>query len=280
MQRKRHHFECHVPDEPTWVEGDAVRLAQVLENLLINAAKYTNDDGRVHLVLRHEKKRAVIEVSDNGMGMEPHMLKRVFDLFVQDARSIDRSQGGLGIGLALVRHLVDLHRGEITAFSDGLGRGSRIVLSLPMLGAAPRPVLPVEAQEREPGSGRIMIVDDDIDGGESLEVLLAMYGYEVKRAVDLDSALEVARLLQPQVVILDLALPGADGFEVARRLRLLPEMDGQVHYLSLSGFGQPHDFRNSLEAGFVSHLVKPMDPVKLDRIIKSLLKDAADLADG
>jgi two-component system CheB/CheR fusion protein len=275
MGRKRHVFDCTVADGELWVEGDSVRLMQILENLLTNAAKYTDEHGKISLVLEEDAGQAVIHVSDNGMGIEPNMLGRIFDLFVQDARSIDRSQGGLGIGLALVRHLVDLHRGTIRAASEGPGTGTTITVRLPLLAMSSLPARAAPECLPGPGAGRIMVVDDDVDAGESMEVLLNLFGYEVQRAVDLASALEVARRLKPQVVVLDLALPGADGFEVARRLRALPEMSHRVHYLALSGFGQPQDFRRSLEAGFTHHLVKPADPAALDEILKTLLKEGA-----
>ncbi|HZH08431.1 MAG TPA: response regulator, partial [Lautropia sp.] len=163
----------------------------------------------------------------------------------------------------------------ISAESDGPGKGSRISVRLPLLAASAVPAPPAQASPARQGVGRIMVVDDDIDAGESMEVLLGLYGYEVQRAVDLSSALEVARRLKPQVVVLDLALPGANGFEVARRLRAMPEMSHRVHYLALSGFGQPQDFMQSHEAGFTHHLVKPADPVELDHILKTLLQGGA-----
>jgi two-component system CheB/CheR fusion protein len=251
---------------------------QILENLLTNAAKYTEDRGQVGLTLERDGDRALIRVTDNGLGIEPAMLHRIFDLFVQDARSVDRSQGGLGIGLALVRHLVEAHGGEIHAFSDGRGKGSQIVLRLRLLPQSAVPVPVERPADTENGSGRVLIVDDDVDAGESMEVLLGMYGYQVERAVDLNSALAAARRLRPHVIILDLALPGADGYEIARRLRALPEVDDNARYLSLSGFGQPHDFNRSREAGFAKHLVKPMDPAELDRLLKTLLKEDRDSA--
>jgi len=272
MQRRRHRFNCRIPDEPLWLEGDAVRLTQILENLLINAAKYTDEGGNIEMTVQRQGERVLIEVVDDGLGIEPEMLSRIFDLFVQDARSLDRSQGGLGIGLALVRHLVELHAGEIRASSGGRGRGSRISLNLPLLPAASIPA-PAPAQPaNESGKGRVLVVDDDVDAGESMVILLGMYGYKVERAVDLPSALDVARRLLPQVVILDLALPKADGFEIARQLRALPEMGSDVSYISLSGFGQPHDFQRSEQAGFAHHLVKPMNPSELNRLLKALLE--------
>ena len=273
MLRKRHHFDSHIPDESLWLEGDAVRLTQIIENLLTNAAKFTDEGGHIELTVQRQGERVLVEVADEGLGIEPDMLSRIFDLFVQDARSVDRSQGGLGIGLALVRHLVELHGGEIRASSGGRGEGSRISLYLPLLPAAsiPAPVPAIPSDEH--GRGRVLVVDDDVDAGESMVILLGMYGYQVERAVDLPTAVQAARGLLPQVVILDLALPKADGFEIARRLRAMPELGDDVSYISLSGFGQPRDFQRSQQAGFAHHLVKPTSPSELNNLLKGLLEN-------
>lgn len=276
MLRKRHRFDCHIPDGPLWLEGDAVRLTQIIENLLTNAAKFTDEGGHVELTVQRQGERVLVEVADDGLGIEPEMISRIFDLFVQDARSVDRSQGGLGIGLALVRHLVELHGGEIRASSDGRGSGSRISIYLPLLPTASIPAPAPAQRPDERGGGRVLVVDDDVDAGESMVILLGMYGYQVERAVDLPSALQAARGLLPQVVILDLALPKADGFEIAQRLRALPELGAAVSYISLSGFGQPRDFQRSQQAGFAHHLVKPTSPSELNRLLRALLEGGHD----
>jgi two-component system CheB/CheR fusion protein len=202
------------------------------------------------------------------------MQSRIFELFVQDARAADRSEGGLGIGLALVRHLVNLHRGTIDASSKGEGQGTEFTVRLPLLREAPRP-----AQEALPSSdgatGRVMIVDDDVEGGESMAVVLGIYGYEVQRATDLQSALQVARAFRPQAVLMDISMPGADGYEVARRLSAIPEVGRDIRYIAVTGLGQPDDFRRSQEAGFAHHLVKPVDPNELDHILRQTMDGRA-----
>ena len=270
MSRRRHHFESHIPEQPMWIEGDSIRLAQVFENLLTNAAKYTDEGGQIRFDMQIEDDDAIIRVRDNGIGIPPAMRGRIFDLFVQDERSVDRSQGGLGIGLALVRHLVELHGGLIDEHSDGVGTGCEFVVRLPLLPetSAPAPLVP----DAEPAAatGRVMLVDDDVAGAESMVVLLRLYGYDAQRAESLDTALALARRFRPQVVLLDLAMPGADGYEVARRLQALPGM-GKAVYIAVTGFGQPEDFRRTAQAGFARHMVKPVDPRELDKLLRRAL---------
>ena len=255
------------------MQGDAIRLVQVFENLLTNAAKYTDDDGNISIGLEIVSGMAEIRVRDSGLGILPSLQPRIFELFVQDARSLDRSEGGLGIGLALVRHLVNLHGGVVEAHSEGAGKGSEFVVRLPVLpeAAAPSPAFNPEPAGR---TGRVMIVDDDPDAGETMAILLQLYGYEVERAIDLDSAMRVGRTFRPQVVLMDIAMPGADGYEVARRLSAMPEMGNETIYIGVTGFGQPEDFRRSEAAGFAQHLVKPLDPVELDGVLRRVLNAA------
>ena len=274
IKRKNHRVRCELPPHPTWVEGDPIRLTQVFENLLTNAAKYTHDHGEISVTMEVVDQCAVIRVRDNGLGIAPGMQSRIFELFVQDARAADRSEGGLGIGLALVRHLVNLHRGTIDALSKGEGQGTEFTVRLPLLREAPRP-----AQEAVPSSdgatGRVMIVDDDVEGGESMAVVLGIYGYEVQRATDLQSALQVARAFRPQAVLMDISMPGADGYEVARRLSAITEVGRDIRYIAVTGLGQPEDFRRSQEAGFAHHLVKPVDPNELDHILRQTMASRA-----
>jgi len=255
-----------------WARDTLVRQVEHVTRLvddLLDISMITRGNMRLHLEaldLCHVARRAC-------ESMKELMISRVFELFVQDARSLDRSQGGLGIGLALVRHLVELHGGDIHASSSGGGTGSRMTLHLPLLPKSSIPGSPQRNDDAAPGKGRVLVVDDDVDAGESMVILLGMYGYRVERAVDLPGTLDAARRLRPQVVIMDLALPKADGFEIADRLRALPELGSDVSYISLSGFGQPGDFQRSQEAGFVCHLVKPMNPAELNRLLKGLLED-------
>jgi len=270
LERKRHRFDLREPDEALWVEGDAIRLAQIFENLLTNAAKYTDEGGELSLKLAREGNAAVVHVRDNGIGIAPGMQGRVFDLFVQDQRSVDRSQGGLGIGLALVRHLVELHGGTVSAESPGSGKGSDFVVSLPLLPAAAVPAPAVTASPDTSAGGRVLVLDDDVDGSESLAVLLRLYGFKVETAHDLDSGLRAAAGFAPQVVMLDLAMPGADGYEIARRLRAIPAL-ANTQYVVLSGFGAAEDLARSRLAGFAHHFVKPADPQEVQALLTRLI---------
>ncbi|MEO8122551.1 MAG: ATP-binding protein [Burkholderiales bacterium] len=267
---KHHHFDCTLPETPVWVEGDAIRLVQVFDNLLTNAAKYTDDGGTLSLKLFVEEGTAVVRVRDNGLGILPAALPRIFDLFVQDERSLDRSQGGLGIGLALVRSLLNMHGATVVARSEGAGQGAEFEVRLKCL---PDKVV----RDRPPtvecdGAGEhVMIVEDDPDVGQSMAVLLRMYGYNTELANDLESALALAREFRPRAVLMDIGMPVHDGYEVARRLRAIPEMAGAVIYIAVSGFGQSIDQARTAEAGFAQYLVKPVDPDELNRILASAL---------
>ncbi|MEO7852562.1 MAG: hybrid sensor histidine kinase/response regulator [Rubrivivax sp.] len=228
----------------------------------------TPTGGRLEVELSTAGDTSLVRVRDNGMGISARMKPRIFELFVQDERSVDRSQGGLGIGLALVRHLIELHGGSIEAYSEGIGKGSEFLLRLRLL---PHDLLPVDtatAVHTDGPGGRVMVVEDDPDVGESMTVLLRMYGYEVERAVDLESALQRAREFAPQAVLMDVALPGADGYEVARRLRLLPSPQGGMVFIAVSGFGDSADLQRSADEGFAEHLVKPVDPDELDAALR------------
>ena len=258
IRRKRHLLSSQLPSRPVWVQGDAIRLTQVFENLLTNAAKYMDDGGEIALTLVVDDGMATTRVRDTGFGIAADMKTRMFELFVQDARSVDRSEGGLGIGLTLVRHLVELHGGTIEAVSDGPGRGTEFIVRIAEANA-PAPVAIVDDERLEVGAGRVLVIDDDPDAGESIALLLELYGYETRRAFGIDSA----RAFRPQAVLSDIAMPVADGYEVARRLRLLPEMAECSIYLAMSGFAQPAPSPRTEAAGFAGYLVKPLDPAAL-----------------
>lgn len=268
LQAKDHSFSLEQHPEPVWVKGDSLRLAQVIGNLLDNAAKYTDEGGRIVLSLEATPTEAVVRVRDNGTGIARELLPRVFDLFMQADGS--HLSGGLGIGLSLVRSLVAMHGGRVEAHSEGPGQGSEFVVRLPRLAAeAARPAEP----HAETGSfaGRplkVLVVDDNVDAAESLATLLLLHGHDVVTVHGASAALGAARQLRPDVAMLDIGLPGMDGYELARRLREQPELDRTL-LVALTGFGQPDDRRRALAAGFSQHFVKPVDPsVLLDLLTK------------
>jgi PAS domain S-box-containing protein len=264
-----HQLELTLPGQPLEVEADAMRLAQVISNLLSNAAKYTPRGGRIWLCAERENGHAVLRVRDNGLGIAPEMLGRVFDLFVQVDNSVARAQGGLGIGLTLVRSLLEMHGGHVTVRSDGLGQGSEFTVRLPLAaGSMSKPSSPLEDL---PKSGtkacprRVLIVDDNVDAAKSLATLLRLGGHQTAVAHDGACALVAAREQRPEIIFLDIGMPGMDGYDVARQLRQEPALDGTL-LVALTGWGQQEDRRRSAEAGFDVHLVKPIDMSALDSV--------------
>ena len=262
IDAKRHTLEVILPKAPMPVDADPVRLAQVLWNLLNNAAKYTPDRGRIILKLERENE-AVVRIRDTGMGIAPEMLPRVFDLFTQMERTLARAEGGLGLGLTLVRRLTEMHGGTVEVTSAGQGQGSEFIVRLPLLSdeaSEARPVKSAEAPHRvKPASGRrILVVDDNRDSAESLAMLLRLFGNDVRTVQDGNLALEVAAAYNPDVVLLDIGLPGLDGLEVCRRLRSRTK-DSRTLIVAMTGYGQEEDRRRSEEAGFDAHMVKPVD---------------------
>ena len=273
LQVNNHRLLTTLPAEPVWVEGDPIRLLQVFNNLLINAAKYTDEGGRIELLAETGEGSVTVRVVDNGLGLSPEMQTRAFDLFVQDQRSIDRSHGGLGIGLALVRHLVKMHRGQVDARSAGLGLGSQFEVRLPRLARAPVQVPQPEPPLSADGIGRVLVVDDDREGGESLKVLLELSGFHVAAAFDLDSALATAATMRPQVVLTDIAMPGVDGYEMAHRLRAQAGADARsMVVMSMSGYGRASDYERGRREGFAHHFVKPIEPAELDRALREAIR--------
>ena len=272
FDRRRHVLTVTMPPEPLMMEADPTRLEQVVVNLLNNAAKYTDEGGRVGLGVVRDGEAAVLRVWDTGVGIAPELLPLVFDLFTQADRSLDRSQGGLGIGLALVQRLVELHHGTVEARSEGVGRGSEFLVRLPLLPetagrAASAPTQPAERVER---GWRVLVVDDNEDSAEMLAKLLKRAGHDVRTAYSGPAALDVAAAHLPDAVLLDIGLPGINGYEVARRLRLLPHLKG-VKIVAMTGYGQDTDRQLAREAGFDSHLTKPVDFVKVVDLLTTLL---------
>ena len=260
VRTRQQQLDVDVPARSMPVLGDAKRLVQVLANLLNNAAKYTQEGGRLRLDASVRGGDVVVDVVDNGIGMAPELVARAFDLFAQAERTSDRASGGLGLGLALVRSLVELHGGTVTCESGGPGQGSRFTVNLPLLatGAVPAEA-PADARAAaQEGSLSIMVVDDNVDAAETLGLLLEASGHKVIVEHDPLGALERARTEAPQVCLLDIGLPGIDGYELARRLRAQPAT-AHAFLVAITGYGQDSDRRLATEAGFDRHLVKPID---------------------
>jgi signal transduction histidine kinase/ActR/RegA family two-component response regulator len=273
IDNRGHLLELQLPLESAGVMGDKKRLVQVIANLLNNSAKYTPDGGRITLHLEVWPQEVLLTVTDNGIGMEPDLVLRVFDLFAQAERTSDRSQGGLGLGLALVKSLVSLHGGTVQAVSKGLGQGSAFTVKLPRLLSVPvRDGQPRNRQAGRPAyvkALRAMIVDDNIDAAHTLEMFLHAAGHDVVVEYRAADALERARRETPAVCLLDIGLPDIDGNELARRLRTIPEMAGAV-LIAVTGYGQEQDREKSFSAGFDYHFVKPVDTEKLATLLAEI----------
>jgi PAS domain S-box-containing protein len=279
METRSHHFTATLPDQPVYLEADPTRLEQVVTNLLNNAAKYTHAGGQVTLTVERTGTEVELRVKDTGVGIPPEMLTRIFEPFTQAERSLEHSQGGLGIGLTLVRRLVELHGGCVTAHSAGPGQGSEFVIRLPALSRRPvsaveevRPAVlaPVSVPPR-----RVLVVDDNTDTAESLAMLLGIWGHEVRVVHDGPTSLEAAQAEPPQVVLLDIGLPEMSGYEVAQRLRSLPGLERTL-VVALTGYGQEEDRQRSRAAGIHLHLTKPVDLDELRRVLASLPGGAGD----
>jgi PAS domain S-box-containing protein len=271
IEAGRHDLTQDRPGRPVFLDADATRIGQIVSNLLNNAAKYTPEGGRIGLTaeLVGGGREVVIRVRDTGTGIAPEMLPRVWGLFTQADRTLGRAQGGLGIGLTLVKRLVELHGGTVAAHSAGLGQGSEFVVRLPVApdpGPAWPPARPAATGPAPAPARRVLIVDDNVDGAESLATLLVIHGHTVRTAPDGPSALASAEEFRPDVILLDIGLPGLNGYEVARRLRSRPESRG-VRLVALTGWGQAADRERSRDAGFDLHVVKPVDPAELFRIL-------------
>ena len=265
----REHLVSHtVPDIPVWLRGDAARLAQVVSNLLHNAAKYTESGGHVRLELAVTDGLAAITVSDNGIGIDPELLPNIFDLFEQGKRALDRSQGGLGVGLTLVQRLVRLHKGDVTAASGGPGQGSTFRVVLPCLSEVVAGPAEAESAAQAPVTPKrcILVVDDNRDAAATTAMCLEIAGHEVRTVHDGWQALALAASSPPDVVVLDIGLPGMDGYEVAARLRAAPATAGAL-LIAVTGYGQASERQRALDAGFDAHLIKPAEPVRLVDLI-------------
>jgi signal transduction histidine kinase/ActR/RegA family two-component response regulator len=272
---RRHQVSVTTVSAP--VSADPARLEQIVTNLLDNAVKYTPPGGRVDVAVTREGPEAVLRVRDTGVGISPELLPRVFDLFVQADRSLDRARGGLGLGLTLVRRLVGLHGGRVEARSDGPGRGSEFLVALPLAAAAPAAA---EEAPRPPDSSRprrILVIEDHEDARESLRLWLGLEGHEVTMAADGAEGLAALRRERPDLALVDVGLPALDGYAVARAAREDPALAGTA-LVALTGYGRPEDRRRALEAGFVAHLVKPVTREALGRVLATLDGEGAPAA--
>jgi CheY-like chemotaxis protein/anti-sigma regulatory factor (Ser/Thr protein kinase) len=280
-------LELNVPDEAVWIDGDPARLQQVQVNLLVNAVKYTPAGGQVSLTLQCEENKALVVVSDNGFGMSPELLPRIFEPFVQADNTLDRADGGMGVGLSLAKSLTQLHGGEIHARSEGPGRGSEFTIRLPLCNAntnveasavkaAPRSadnllIDPPRRSAIHSNSQRlnILLVEDNHQVRDTLSMLLELEGYSLRTAADGLAALEAVSKSAPDVAILDLGLPGLNGFQVAERIRQSYDSE-KLYLIALTGYGQPHDQKRSREAGFNLHLTKPVEVEDLKEVFDGL----------
>jgi PAS domain S-box-containing protein len=270
-----HELTVTLPSQPITLNADPSRLAQVIGNLLINAGKFTDEGGHVQLSVEREDEQAVIRVRDNGIGIAPEQLHSLFDMFAQVDTSLERSRDGLGIGLTLVKTLVELHGGSVEARSDGLGRGSEFTVRLPILVGTPELVsTPAVSKPLPPVRRRILIVDDNEDGAESLAMLLQFDGHETHQAHDGVQAIEAAERVRPDAILLDIGLPRLNGYEVCRRIREEPWGKDMV-LVALTGWGQEEDRQRSRHAGFNSHMVKPVDHDALTKLLRHLGPDDA-----
>jgi CheY-like chemotaxis protein len=271
-----HTLEVRLARDPLLVDGDLARLSQVVLNLLNNAIKYTPDGGRIEVEVAREAELAMVRVKDTGIGMGADLIPRVFDLFVQGERALDRAEGGLGIGLTLVKRLVMLHGGDILARSEGRGRGSEFVVRLPALaqkpakswaGCAARPLKPREHK-------RVLVVDDNRDSADTMTALLRAWGHEVRTLYDGQSVISIVAEYQPDVVLLDIGIPKISGYDLARQLRQ-SESSRHIVLVAFTGYGQDDDRRRVREAGFDHHLLKPLEAESLEKIIDSVPARAA-----
>jgi len=262
--------QLEIKTQSVWIEGDIVRMEQIVNNIVGNAVKYTPAGGSIRVRLAIEGSDAVLRVEDSGYGIAPELLPRVFDLFVQGERTLDRAQGGLGIGLTLVRRLVALHGGSVSAFSEGPGRGSVFTVRLPKI-ARPQSTAPACASDRgySPRRRRVLIVEDNRDAREMFRMMLEIFGHEVLEAEEGLSGLALLKTGRPDVAVIDVGLPGLNGYEVVRRFRAEVPDAGGVMLVALTGYGTPEARERSRQAGFHHHLIKPVDADALQEIMRT-----------
>jgi PAS domain S-box-containing protein len=260
------HLDARIPESALWADADSTRLAQIVGNLLANALKFTPRGGRVELELREQQGSATLRVRDSGVGIAPEVIGRLFQPFSQAEQTLDRSRGGLGLGLALVRGLAELHGGSAAAASDGLGRGSEFVVTLP-LDAAPQPAAPAPGP-RPLSWRRVLVIEDNVDAAESVKEVLELWGHEVRVAHDGPTGIEAARDFRPEFVLCDIGLPDMSGYAVARALRADAALD-TAYLVALTGYASPDDVRRATEAGFDRHLAKPPNLDALQELLSA-----------
>jgi PAS domain S-box-containing protein len=272
MDARKHEFSVAIPTKPIWVAADPARMEQVVVNLLNNAAKYTGTGGLIRMSVSREEDEAVIRVRDNGIGIAPELLPHVFELFTQVDGSLGRSYGGLGIGLALARNLVEMHEGRLQAYSEGKGKGCEFTIKLPVLLETPARAVKTALTPGQPAgrSLRVLVVEDNVDAADSLSLLLRLFGHKVEVARTGPTALEMALASRPEVVLLDIGLPGMDGYEVARRMRENPEFK-DVMMCALTGYSPSEaDRQRQQETGFDHYYVKPVELETLLELFKTI----------
>lgn len=267
LELHRHRVSLTLPEDPVLIQGDSTRLEEIIVNLLSNATNYTGEDGRIDLSLEQAGNRTVLRIRDTGVGIAPEFLPHIFDLFTQANQTLDRSQGGLGIGLNLVQRLVELHGGTVEALSAGLGQGSEFIVSLP-IAASPGVRSPESPREAElPVKGqRILVAEDNVDSCLMLAEILRLKGHFVQMAHTGTAAIQAALTWQPDAVLLDIGIPGLNGYEVAQRLRAEPTLRN-IKLVAITGYGAEGDIQLAREAGFDAHLLKPIEQEDLDRLL-------------
>jgi CheY-like chemotaxis protein len=269
IERMQQKLTVELPPEPVFLNADPVRMAQVLSNLLTNSCKFTERGGRIRFSAWREGEEAVIRVQDTGIGIPAEKLASIFDMFVQVDRNAERSQGGLGLGLSLVKSLVEMHGGRVEAWSEGIGRGSEFIVRLPVAAepaGGPRPA--AKTAPATTSKMRILVVDDNRDAAQSLAMLLRLEGHDVRTVYDGPSALELASTFQPDIIFQDIGMPGMSGYEVGWRLRQGFSKD-QMMLVALTGYGTEEDRRRTALAGFDLHLVKPVEPETLQHLVRA-----------
>jgi PAS domain S-box-containing protein len=280
VQEHGRELTVSLPQDLVYVDVDKTRLVQAICNLLSNAVKYSERGGHIWLTAERQGAEALVRVKDNGIGIPPHMLPQVFDLFMQVDRSLEKAQGGLGVGLTIVKRLIEMHGGSVEAHSEGYGKGSEFVIRLPVVLSQAPEAAPASNQHLHPiARRRILVADDNLDSAASLALVLQLMGHEVRTVHDGLDAADAAETFHPHVVLLDIGMPKLNGYDACRRIRRLPE-GKDIVIVALTGWGQEDDKRRSQEAGFTYHLVKPIEPAALETLLATLPETSPAYAGG